>query len=154
MNVACLVGKNRHRVENNDKVVAIGWGAFAEEWDYSSYVRKRIQQAVFTVRDANDTLCNEGMIGKTGWQKDMLACASGKEKKVVTCFGDSGGPVLTYILDRWILVGIVSFGHDTKEMNRKKCNASLPFYFVRVSSYYDWINEKTNYTLGNYQVFF
>ena len=156
VNVACLPrqqNRHLHRVETNDRVVVVGWGSFAEEYDYVSYVRRRIQQAVFTVRDANDTACNEGMIGKTGWDKETLVCASGKEKKIVTCFGDSGGPVLAYILDRWTLVGIVSFGHDTKDANsnKKKCNASLPFYFVRVSAYYDWINEKTNYTIGNFQ---
>jgi secreted trypsin-like serine protease len=149
VNVICLPNqKNLEKeLEKGEKVVAVGWGSYAEEYDYDAYVRDGVQQAVFTVRDPNDTLCNSGIIGKN-WDKSVFVCADGSEKRMVTCYGDSGGPVLAYRNNRWVLIGIISFGHDVKDFitNKRKCNASMPFYFVKVQAYMDWIEEKTNLT--------
>ena len=153
VNVVCLpTNKSLHRMNNGEKIVAIGWGSYSDEYDYTAFIRNHLQQGVFTVKDSNDTMCNQGMIGSR-WDKVNTICAYGGDKKMVTCFGDSGGPVLAYRYDRWTLVGIISFAHDIKDYNthRKKCNKLLPFYFVRVRSYYNWIDKKTNFTLEQFQ---
>lgn len=153
VNVACLPNlndSNANQVRNGDNVVAIGWGSYAEEYNYTAYVRDYIQQAVFTVKDTNDVTCNSGKIGND-WDKNHTLCADGNNKRMSTCYGDSGGPVLAYRNDRWILFGIISFGHDIRDSTNeklKKCNASMPVYFVKVSSYSDWIRKKTNFTLN------
>lgn len=154
VNVICLPSMNNsiYKVSKDENVVAIGWGTYAEEFNYTAYIRDHLQQAVFTIRDKHYEMCNSGMIGKE-WNKNYTVCADGRDKKIVTCYGDSGGPVLAYRNNRWTLFGIISFGHDVRDekTNKKKCNASMPFYFVKVKAYFDWINKKTNYTLRNFQ---
>jgi secreted trypsin-like serine protease len=139
-------------VNSGDNVVAIGWGTYAEEYNYTAYTFNHLQQAIFTINDQNDELCNHEPIGSL-WDKNKTICAQGLYK--VTCYGDSGGPVLFYRHNRWTLVGIISFAHDiiNIETNEKRCNASMPFYFVKVASYYNWINTKTNYSLEKYSIF-
>ena len=153
VNVVCLPQANESasKINHGEKAVAIGWGAYAEEYNYTAYVRDHVQQAVFTIKDQNDKMCNMGMIGKR-WNKNYTICADGQDKKMVTCFGDSGGPVLAYRNNRWFLVGIISFAHDVREenTNKKKCNASMPFYFVKVKAYFDWINQKTENALNSF----
>ena len=82
------------------------------------------------------------------WDKAKMICATGSdpEKNQVTCFGDSGGPVLELREHRWTLVGIISFGNDIRDSDTqsKRCDASMPFYFVNVEEYSDWINAKLN----------
>lgn len=123
-----------------------------------------MQQAVFQVKDERDEECIGGSVGGD-WDREKTVCAHGsitngkthsEDSSIVkksTCYGDSGGPVLTFRENRWVLVGIISFGHDTRDVatNKKKCNASMPFYFVNVSMYFEWINRRTNYTLAHFQ---
>jgi secreted trypsin-like serine protease len=153
VNVVCLPQHDSsYKVKSGENAVAIGWGSYAEDFNHTAYVRDSLQQAVFTIHDQNDQICNTGMIGNK-WNKNFTICAGGQTKKKVTCFGDSGGPVLAYRRDRWYLIGIISFAHDIKEenSNKKKCNASMPFYFVKVKAYYEWINQKTEYVLNSFQ---
>lgn len=148
VNVACLPTRSEtDRIKVGENVVAIGWGAYAEEFNYTAYVFNQLQQAVFTVVDQDDKMCNTGMIGNR-WDRNFTVCANDLDKKKVTCFGDSGGPVLAYRNKRWTLVGIISFAHDVRDFqtNKKKCNASMPFYFVNVEAYIDWINKKVEAT--------
>lgn len=145
VNIVCLPSNNpSSKLQIGENVVAIGWGAYAEEFNYTAYVLNQLQQAVFTVVDQDNEMCNSGMIGNK-WDRNYTICANGNDKKRVTCFGDSGGPVLAYRNKRWTLVGIISFAHDIKDYqtNKKKCNASMPFYFVNVKAYVDWINKRT-----------
>lgn len=152
VNVVCLPNSTNYQLKNGENVVAIGWGSYSDQFDYDSYYHLHLQQAVFTVKDEEDDLCNSGIIGKK-WNKNYTICADGKEKRKVTCFGDSGGPVMVYENNRWILIGIISFAHDIKDVKtkKKKCNASMPFYFVKVKEYFDWINQKTEFGLSGYQ---
>lgn len=50
-----------------------------------------------------------------------------------SCRGDSGGPLVLQDGERWILVGVVSFGFDV-------C-AEKPSMYTNVYSYMDWINK-------------
>lgn len=144
-------------VSYGDNVVAIGWGTYAEEYNYTEFVKDDLQQAVFQIKDERDDECTSGEVGKE-WDRNGTICAHGRtdfdtDSKKSTCYGDSGGPVLVFRDNRWILVGIISFGHDDHDlvMRKKKCNASMPFYFTKVSSYFNWINLKTNFTLLDFQ---
>lgn len=159
----CLPNPNETAIHYGDKVVAIGWGTYAEDYNYNAYVKDDLQQAVFQIKDERDEECVSGLVGRD-WDREKMVCAHGSINnenldsavsivKKSTCYGDSGGPVLAFLENRWILVGIISFGHDTRDVttNKKKCNASMPFYFVNVSMYFDWINRRTNYTLVNFE---
>ena len=54
----------------------------------------------------------------------------------------SSGPVLELRNNlHWTLIGVISFGNDIHDYssNLKKCNPLMPFYFVNVEKYYEWI---------------
>lgn len=53
--------------------------------------------------------------------------------------GDSGGPLVCEFNDTWVQVGIVSWGIA--------CGRSeLPIVYTEVSSYKDWITDRTAYS--------
>jgi secreted trypsin-like serine protease len=150
VNIVCMPGADASSLRQGEKVVVVGWGAYAEDYNFLDFIKNQIQQAVFTVKDAEDASCNSGDVGPE-WDKNNTVCAHSDEqgKKLSTCYGDSGGPVLSFHNNKWTLLGVVSFGHDVHESgsNKKKCNASLPFYFVRLKNYTKWIQNKTNMTI-------
>ncbi len=87
--------------------------------------------------------CNTGKIGNN-WDKANIICVHSKNKEITgTCFGDSGGPVTVYRNNRWILVGIISYGHFNKDegSNMKKCDGSKPSYISKISAYLDYIQD-------------
>ena len=67
-------------------------------------------------------------------------CAGG-EKGKDSCRGDSGGPLMTIVLDKyriphWVAAGLVSFGP-------KACGQeNIPGVYTQVSKYMTWIVDK------------
>uniref|UniRef100_A0A672G8A1 Zgc:100868 n=1 Tax=Salarias fasciatus TaxID=181472 RepID=A0A672G8A1_SALFA len=72
--------------------------------------------------------CNYGV----GRITDNMICA-GEEGKDA-CQGDSGGPLVTKQGDRWVGIGVVSFGFGC-------ARPDFPGVYARVSRYMSWINE-------------
>ncbi len=66
---------------------------------------------------------------------DNMICASGTFTD--TCFGDSGGPLFTYIGDRGVLMGITSKGPPGECGNDK-----LFGVYTNVFNYFEWINNQ------------
>lgn len=66
---------------------------------------------------------------------------------VDTCKGDSGGPIQIAVTNRtcpltkstssYIIVGITSYGWSI-------CGSNVPGIYIRVSSFYDWIEQIVN----------
>jgi secreted trypsin-like serine protease len=66
---------------------------------------------------------------------DNMLCASGIFTD--TCFGDSGGPLFTYIGNRGVLMGITSKGPPGE------CGDDKLFgVYTNVFNYFDWINNQ------------
>jgi hypothetical protein len=55
---------------------------------------------------------------------------------VDSCFGDSGGPILREVDDRWVQVGIVSWGEDCAVPGQ-------PGVYSRLSKHSDWVKRQT-----------
>lgn len=80
--------------------------------------------------------CDGKTIGNVRPTPDML-CAATKKGGKDTCTGDSGGPMtVPEGKNRHVIVGITSFGEGCGE-------AGVPGAYTRVTSYLDWILEKT-----------
>ncbi|XP_063698339.1 collagenase-like [Culicoides brevitarsis] len=72
--------------------------------------------------------------------QQFTVCTTGWDNnRQQTCQGDSGGPLITYDdnLGKNIQIGVVSF------VSGRGCEAGIPAGYVRVSSYLDWIKQKS-----------
>lgn len=73
-----------------------------------------------------------------------ILCAGSSDGRD-TCVGDSGGPLVRY-QDKWVLVGIVSWGVG--------CGIKgLPGIYTRVSQYSDWIKRAKTMPRGTHKIF-
>lgn len=55
--------------------------------------------------------------------------------------GDSGGPLTVTINGAEVEIGIVSFGSS------RGCNLGYPSAFTRVTSYLEWISDRTGISI-------
>ena len=68
---------------------------------------------------------------------DSMFCAGDMEDGGVdSCFGDSGGPILRLVDDRWVQVGIVSWGEDCALPGK-------PGVYSRLSRFATWLSVQT-----------
>uniref|UniRef100_A0A8C0WFD5 Enteropeptidase n=1 Tax=Castor canadensis TaxID=51338 RepID=A0A8C0WFD5_CASCN len=65
---------------------------------------------------------------------ENMICAGYEEGGVDTCQGDSGGPLMCQEDDRWVLVGVTSFGYQCAQPHR-------PGVYVRVPRFTEWIQS-------------
>nr|AAN75001.1 late trypsin [Aedes polynesiensis] len=108
------------------KVVVSGWGLQKN----GGSVADKLQYAPLTVISNNE--CSKTysplVIKKT------TLCAKGEHKES-PCNGDSGGPLV--LEGENVQVGVVSFGHAVG------CEQGYPGAFARLTSFVDWIKQKT-----------
>lgn len=108
-------------------VTAIGWGLAdnTSSWYYPAKLRQVSLPVVA------DSMCN------AGYPYPLLPsqfCAGYYEGKD-TCYGDSGGPVVTQIDGAWVHAGIISYGAN--------CQQYYGWYgvYTRTSKYIDFIKQ-------------
>ncbi|MBC7464436.1 MAG: serine protease [Bdellovibrio sp.] len=86
---------------------AIGWGLIDEEGQKYPDLLQKIQLPLVSHK-----VCNEDyLVKKREWiiGSDMI-CAKTNMGKDATCAGDSGGPLVQMRDDRWVQIGVVSWG--------------------------------------------
>jgi secreted trypsin-like serine protease len=109
-----------------DEVTVIGWGknAFSNFGQTSNYLHWT------SVKLVSDKVCSDDHHGLID---DHMICAGSTQAD--SCQGDSGGPMLgTDQRNEFFLVGLVSWGEGCAK-------ADKPGVYMRVSSYYGWINS-------------
>nr|XP_033798830.1 chymotrypsinogen A-like [Geotrypetes seraphini] len=103
------------------QLVTTGWGRTA----YESAIR--LQQVALPL--VSEEVC------KAQWGdtvNDSMIC--GGAAGASSCHGDSGGPLVIKINEVWNLVGIVSWGSSS-------CNVELPAAYARITYARGWIEE-------------
>jgi hypothetical protein len=110
--------------------IVIGWGQLSEYGNFATTMQQ------VTVPIVSNVSC------QLAFQKDPtdvqissnVICAGESEGGKDACYGDSGGPLIIHYLNRWVLAGIVSWGHG----------CARPDYYgvyTRVSKYVDFIER-------------
>jgi len=115
--------------KEGDLVTPIGWGRPSDSASGISPVLRMVRDLpIITNKECNDVY---GIVG------DGVVCMDTSGGKG-TCNGDSGGPLGYYdeTRERWIEVGIVSFGASAG------CEVGYPSGFTRTNYYLDWIKDQ------------
>jgi secreted trypsin-like serine protease len=117
-------------IEEGASGIVIGWGQVSEYGNFATTMQQVSVPIVSNLRcqlsfqkDPNDVQISSNVI-----------CAGEPEGGKDACYGDSGGPIIIHYLNRWILAGIVSWGHG----------CARPDYYgvyTRVSKYVDFIEK-------------
>jgi secreted trypsin-like serine protease len=110
------------------EATVIGWGnnAFSQFAQLSNYLH------MVTVKLVNAKTCNSAE-DYDGLVDDHMLCAGNEAAD--SCQGDSGGPLLaTDSKQEFFLLGLVSWGEGCAKANK-------PGIYVRISTYYGWINS-------------
>ncbi|XP_058975829.1 brachyurin-like [Musca domestica] len=111
-----------------DMVWASGWGRDSDAATSVSPVLRYIEVPVL-----KQSTCKTYYLGSV---TDKMICISGKDGKS-TCNGDSGGPLVYKHDGVNTVIGATSFGIALG------CEKGWPGVFTRVTSYLDWIEEKS-----------
>ena len=99
----------------------IGWG-LTSDGGLSSAVLKKLEAEIIS-NDECKTQLDSNI-------QDVTICAGKQGSSESTCNGDSGGPLMVPFRNRWIQVGVVSFGTNI---------CYQPTAFARVSALVDWV---------------
>uniref|UniRef100_A0A8C5N5T6 Peptidase S1 domain-containing protein n=1 Tax=Gouania willdenowi TaxID=441366 RepID=A0A8C5N5T6_GOUWI len=118
-------------VHSGEDVWVTGWGILSDEGDFPDDL-KEVKVPTVGNRQCN---CDYGVSTIT----DNMLCAGLHEGGNDSCSRDSGGPQVINRGDRWIQLGVVSFGRGCAQ------SVSAEVY-TRVSRYMSWINNQINTT--------
>ncbi|XP_055910570.1 brachyurin-like [Eupeodes corollae] len=110
-----------------EKTIASGWGRDSDSAKGASEILRWVEVPIMA-----NNVCNRYYQGSV---KDTNICISTKGKKS-TCNGDSGGPLVLNDGSNTV-IGATSFGIIFG------CEVEFPGVFTRITSYLDWIKEKT-----------
>ena len=125
----------------NEACQAIGRGAIVRDGSVLSSTPRE-----GTLYVTSNVTCFASLLIPRSSRDGKMMCARDPERKVDTCSGDSGGPILCvdpYQRNRWIFAGVTSFGADG-------CGADgLPGAYTVVSYYSKWINSTMESMLQN-----
>ncbi|CAH1785836.1 unnamed protein product [Owenia fusiformis] len=115
--------------DNRFQCFSMGWGIYsARQFSTYSNVIRQVQLPIL-----KSSLCNS-----TNWYNGKVSnemlCAGYANGGKDTCTGDSGGPLICNLHNRWQQAGITSWGGVCAQ-------ARQPGVYTRVASYTSWINE-------------
>ncbi|GAB6023554.1 Transmembrane protease serine 9 [Chamberlinius hualienensis] len=113
------------------KLVITGWGSTSEEGPASDVLRE------VEVQGFSNQFCSEKYKVFDVPITDNMICAGFLTGGKDACQGDSGGPLIQKCGDRYVLVGIVSFGIGCAQ-------ADFPGIYTKVNSLKNWIQNITN----------
>lgn len=134
----CLPNPHIHDPVVGERVIAAGWGLNGDPKNRHQYKHKiRISDSLKkTILEIyHPDICDRG---NKDFNRDKQLClgSSGTlSNREDTCGGDSGGPVMKIVNNRYYVVGIVSRGPP--------CGQGSPSIYTRVSAFHQWIDNMT-----------
>jgi secreted trypsin-like serine protease len=124
----CVPGVNA-TIEPNTKSVVTGWGTLKEGAPKTPYVLRQVIVPTITNEECQKAYGDASI-------DESMFCAGFAEGGKDSCQGDSGGPLVQLVEGKWTLAGVVSWGQGCAE-------AGYPGVYGRVTTAFDWIQEKT-----------
>jgi V8-like Glu-specific endopeptidase len=124
----CLANFKVNYFEN---MIAIGYGRTSEN-GFSSSNLMQVNITLYPFDYCNKTLKQfNSMLSNSKSQ----ICAGDMNGKRDSCKGDSGGPLMYKLNDRWYAYGLVSYGFGC-------ARKAMPAIYTNISYYYDWIKTR------------
>ena len=111
------------------KSMLIGWGTTSFGGKVSNDLR---EVDVPIVTNSKCSEANDHIFSGADRISEKQMCAGYEEGGKDTCQGDSGGPLLVPFNDRWVQMGIVSYGNGCAKPR-------FPGVYTRVSYFVPWI---------------
>ncbi|XP_018802104.1 PREDICTED: brachyurin [Bactrocera latifrons] len=109
-------------------VIASGWGKISDSVKGATDILRWVEVPV-----QSNTVCNRWFFGSIKPTHICIKTTGGTS----TCNGDSGGPLVYNDGESTVLIGATSFGIIFG------CEIGWPGVFTRITSYLDWIEEKS-----------
>jgi secreted trypsin-like serine protease len=125
---ACLARSFKEPQKSKPLIVA-GWRTVQNNTSPVTNTNE-LRQTILTITDE----CSD-VYKKYNFQKQI--CAGTEDSRRDLCQGDNGSGLFEkqkYDVDRWILIGIVSYGCEYAPKG-------YPGVYIRISAYYDWIQN-------------
>ncbi|XP_071573383.1 lectizyme-like [Temnothorax nylanderi] len=114
-----------------------GWGSISYP---NTYLMPKLPQLEHVRKEYIDRkVCHKSVMRLTGYSPvhETNVCTGPLYDGIAACNGDSGGPLISYIGQKPVLTGIVSWGIIP-------CGtAGAPSVYTKVSKFNDWIAQKT-----------
>ncbi|HEX2449060.1 MAG TPA: trypsin-like serine protease [Methyloceanibacter sp.] len=131
----------RHRRHQSRHAIASGQSATGASHGRGNHSPEQLRAADLVevdIQGCADLYKSVGYEGPTSTiDVKRNICAAGKGRRADSCQGDSGGPLVAKVQDKFVQVGVVSWGHSCAD-------GVFPGVYTKVSSYTDWINETMN----------
>ncbi|XP_052836778.1 serine protease 7-like [Drosophila gunungcola] len=122
----CLPSTVGEEVRQSGQVFTVaGWGRTMRA--ARSDTKQKLQVGLY-----DKYRCRQRYLSENIALEDSQICAGGQQQQHDSCAGDSGGPLMRFRDNTWVLEGIVSFGY--------KCGAlNWPAVYTNVAYYDRWI---------------
>ncbi|CAF4733880.1 unnamed protein product [Rotaria sp. Silwood1] len=126
----CLPQDGIDPFQNDTALVAIGWGKTSKNDTVPS---DSLQQVTIQTLSSTSTECQQAGLVNPSVQFCAGVIGGGKD----TCIGDNGGPLMVFVNNSWVLVGITE--------SLLGCgDAGLSGLYTRVSYFISFINSSIN----------
>ncbi|XP_053213241.1 enteropeptidase-like [Panonychus citri] len=114
------------KIKEGDLLTIVGWGDAQSTGN--PYVLKEAQIPLLSNPTCSDWL-------KISNFPDSLMCAGYEEGGTDTCKGDSGGPIMINTQNKWVVVGVASYGLPCCGCPKQ------PGVYTRIRPHLDWIKK-------------
>ncbi|RWS12657.1 Trypsin-like protein [Dinothrombium tinctorium] len=114
--------------------IVVGWGKLTEK---SEVYSDKLQKVKISIIENSQCQKWFRLAGRDMLIRENLICAGYRNGGKDACHGDSGGPLLYKMADKWSVIGVVSTGVGC-------ARPLLPGLYSRVSFYKSWIEKHTS----------
>jgi len=131
----CLPNSSNMSVVYDKKVVVIGWSFVSNDTSF----RMVLQNAILRVT-TNSSICSA--LDDYNPKENYCLIEDTSSLDTDLCYGDSGGPMIYFDGEKWILYGVASFVVEwINDKNDTACLTDYPSYYTSVPFFLNYIQS-------------